>query len=332
MVLLFELFLASAAAAQAGARCEDGISVLDTMAYVLLADEALSDADVTAYRQQLAACSAHYRFFSPGKRKDFLQMLDQIMERVDSVYLRVSSEGFYRPDGPTPEDERRAVRINQVRESLQKRYIALLNERYLLDKGWSKPFLTRLIAGYESTDVDGYESYGNGRFGFNYYFQANGPLSRETGWGRHLFGEAMLTNTAESSGTGVDNAYELDINFYAARLVVDDRRGGWAVGPVGGIKMIKLDGISTSQWKYMGGVRLARSPDLYIDTRYGKTEGVSGHRIEVRGQLPVMALFNGDVIVGGMLNISSDDSLVTGDTMRFYLLWQVNFLNVLNVY
>lgn len=330
--LLFKLFLPSTVIAQEGERCDEGISVLNTMAFELLADEALADADVTAYRQQLAACSALYQSFSPSKREDFLRMHNKLMARFDDVYLQVSSEGLYRPDGATRAGKARAERIYQLRQSLQKNYISLLSERYPLDKGWGDSFASNFLIGYESTDVDGYERYGNGRYGLNYYFQANGSLSRETGWGRHLFGEAMLTNTAESSSTRVDNAYELDINYYAARIVSGNSKGGWAVGPVGGIKMIKLDGISTSQWKYMAGVRIARSPDFYVDARFGKTEGVTGNRIEVRGQLPVTVLFNGDVIVGGMLNISDDNALSTGDAMRFYLLWQLNFLDVLNVY
>jgi len=330
--LLFTLFLSSTTIAQEMKACDEGISVLDIQAYQMLVNIEISEADVAAYRQLLAGCVARYQSFSTGKRNEFLRLLNTLIARMDEVYLRVSSEGLYRPDGSSGASHWRAQRINEIKQEMQRIYIALLNQRYPLDKGWGNTFVSNLYLGYESTDVDGFTRYGGGRFGVGFYYQIDGALEEKGQWGRHVFGDALLTNSAENSDGIVDDAYEVDLNFFAPYAMGGNSKGRWALGPVVGMKMKKLNGVSISRWKYMAGARLARSSDLYLEGRYGKSEGVSGQRIEVRGQLPVMVLFNGDVIVGGALNLSTDDGASSGDTMQMYLLWQVNFLDVLNVY
>ncbi len=330
--LLFTLFLSSVTIAQEMNACADEGAGLNLKVYEVLANVELSAIDVAATRQLLAGCVARYPYLSSRKRNEFLHLLSTLIARMNEGYLKVSSEGFYRPDGPTRASQLRAQRLDEIRQDMQAHYIALLNRRSPLDQGWSGEFVSNLYLGYETTDLDGFDRHGNGRFGINYYHQIDGSLDSKEGWGKHIFGDAVLTNSAEHSVTSFDKTYEVDLNFYLPNAEDGDIPVRWGLGPVVGIKMKKLSGISTSRWKYMAGLRLARSPDLYIDGRYGKSEGVPGQRIEIRGQMPVASLYNGDVIVGGTLNLSTDDGASVGDSIQMYLLWQVNIIDVFNVY
>jgi hypothetical protein len=330
--LLIALLTARTALAGDFVACEEGISVLDEKTYEVLADIDISDGDVLAYRQLLAGCVEMYPSYSAGKRDDFLRLLNILMERVDTVYTRVSSEGLYLPEGASRRAEMRATRILAIKRSMQQQYIAMLSQHSPLDKGWGDAFVSNLFIGYESVDVDGLTRYGAGRFGVNVYVQLGETLTDKAGWGVHVFGDAELTSSAENSEGVVNDTYEIDANLFMPYGMDGGRQGRWAAGPVAGMKMKKFSGVSVSRWEYMAGLRLARSADLFIDGRYGKSEGVAGKRIEVLVQLPVAEVLNGDVIVGGSLNLSTDDGASSGDVMQMYLLWQIDFIDVLNVY
>jgi len=330
--LLFTLFSSYESIAVEASPCSAGISSLDGKTYEILAHVDISDADVAEYRQLLAGCVEMYPSYSPGKRDDFLRLLNILMGRVDAVYARVSSEGLYLPEGASRRSEARAGRILAIKESMQQLYIAMLSQGSPLDKGWGDAFITRLFMGYESVDVDGLARYGAGRFGVNAYAQLDEPLADNGGWGMHVFGDAELTSSAENSEGIVSDTYEIDGSLFIPYGMMGGRQGRWAAGPVAGMKMKKFSGVSVSRWEYMAGLRLARSADLFIDGRYGKSEGVAGKRIEIIVQLPVAEMLSGDVIVGGSLNLSTDDGASSGDVMQAYLLWQVDFIDVLNIY
>ncbi len=330
--LLFTLFLSSATIAQEMNACADEGAGLNLKVYEVLANVELSAVDVAATRQAVAGCVARYQYLSSRKRNEFLHLLNTLVVRMNEGYLKVSSEGLYLPGGANQSSQLRAQRLDEIRQDMQTHYVALLNRPSPLDKGWSGEFVSNLYLGYETTDLDGFDRHGNGRFGINYYHQIDGSMDSNTGWGKHIFGDAVLTNSAEHSVTSFDKTYEVDLNFYLPNAEDGDIPVRWGLGPVVGVKMKKLSGISTSRWKYMAGLRLARSPDLYIDGRYGKSEGVPGPRIEIRGQMPVESLYNGSVIVGGTLNLSTDDGASVGDSIQMYLLWQINFIDALGVY
>ncbi len=109
------------------------------------------------------------------------------MVRMDEVYLKVSTEGFYRPDGPTRASQLRAQRINEVKDTTQRLYISLLSQHYPLDKGWGDAFVSNVYLGYESTDVDDFDRYGSGRIGVSFYYQIDGALDKGGEWGEHIF-------------------------------------------------------------------------------------------------------------------------------------------------
>ncbi len=330
--LLIVLLMTRVVSAQEIASCDDGISVLDKKSYEILAKVDISDGDVIAYRQLLAECVANYQSYSAGKRNDFLRLLNTLLARVDKVYLNISSEGLYLPEGASKKMQRRSQHILEIKEVMQRLYISMLSQRPPLDQGWGDRNTTNLFLGYETVDVDGLSRYGAGRFGVSFYSQMSDVLGETETLALHLFGAALLTNSAENSDSVVSDTHEIDLNLFMPYSMVRSNKGHWALGPVAGITMRKFAGISISRWKYMAGVRAARSADLYFEARYGKSEGVSGQRIELKGQLPVMSALNGDVIVGGTLNLSIDDGASSGDVIQAYVLWQVDFLELLNVY
>ncbi len=327
--LLIALFFSSVALTQEAMPCADGIESLDYRAYDLLMKVDILDADVAAYRQLLAECGAGYQKFSAGKRREFLQLLNTLMTRVDTVYQRLSSEEIYLPGGLTDKAKLRLQRILEIKEAIKQFYLTMLSQHIPLDKGWGDTFVSNLYLGYESVDIDAFPRYGGGRFGANLYYQMNGSLDKKGMWGRHIFGEALLTNSAENSVEAVNEAYEVDLNFFAPYAMAGDRKGRWALGPVVGLKMKKLSGINVSRWEHMAGVRAARSADLYIEGRYGRVGGVSDPRIELRGQLPLIMVFKGDVIVGGVVNLSTESAAGNGDLMQLYLVWQINFIDLM---
>ena len=76
-----------------------------------------------------------------------------------------------------------------------------------------------------------------------------------------------------------------------------------------------------------GGIRFAYSKLRYFDILYGKQANLSGHRVKLKGQLPV---FRNNFLVGFEADISADSDLgrkglSDEDAIKFFVLYQVNF-------
>lgn len=78
--------------------------------------------------------------------------------------------------------------------------------------------------------------------------------------------------------------------------------------------------------RYYIGFRMAHNEESYLDVVYGKSEGIRGKRLEVRGQLPVSTLAGGRLFVGGRANVAIDKyKKETEDAWQIYLQWQTSF-------
>jgi len=92
------------------------------------------------------------------------------------------------------------------------------------------------------------------------------------------------------------------------------------------------------------GLRWAVNPELYTDVLWGKTSGLRSDRVEVRGQLPVFTLDNGDkVYLGGIGNfalnkrhrelaVGSDNKVIAppeSDAVRVYVTFNTDLKRIL---
>ena len=166
--LLIALFSVESVFAQGVTACDEGISVLDEKSYEILANVEISANDVVAYRQLLAGCVAKYQSYSAGKRNAFLRLLNTLLARVDDVYLKVSSEGLYLPEGPSKKMLKRSQHILEIKGAMQRLYISMLSKRLPIDSGWGDRHLAHFFLGYETIDIDGLPRGGAGRFGVNF--------------------------------------------------------------------------------------------------------------------------------------------------------------------
>lgn len=94
------------------------------------------------------------------------------------------------------------------------------------------------------------------------------------------------------------------------------------IGPitVGGSR--KADESTKADFRYYGGIRIARNPLMYADFLYGKTESRKSKRLEVRGQFP---LLDDNVFLGAVGNFGVKDRKdgASEDVVRVYLAWNL---------
>ncbi|WP_448554090.1 hypothetical protein [Thalassotalea montiporae] len=83
--------------------------------------------------------------------------------------------------------------------------------------------------------------------------------------------------------------------------------------------------------RYYWGGRLAHNEEAYFDVLYGKSEGIPGHRVELRGQLPVGTFAGGRMFVGARANVGIDDRKDEAeDAWQIYVQWQTSFDSLWN--
>ena len=106
------------------------------------------------------------------------------------------------------------------------------------------------------------------------------------------------------------------------------------IGPLVELGVRKVDKGAEMDKRYYGGLRMSFNPEWYLDMLWGKTESVPGNRVEVRGQMPVIPIANGNhVYIGAVANFrdsnraKSDKPIV--DSVQVYLTWNVDFKSII---
>jgi hypothetical protein len=117
---------------------------------------------------------------------------------------------------------------------------------------------------------------------------------------------ADLTNTAEqtntsfttpaSLGDGAKNALAVEEQIFWPlwRSDIDplDRRLRTWFGPIFSLGGRKTDQDNFLSPRFYGGLRFARSPEMYSDLMFGRSGGLRSRRLEVRGQFPIFRFEN----------------------------------------
>lgn len=328
---LFLSLMPMSALASPDAPCDMGFQRIDTRTYALIAAQEMPPGEPGKLVSYIEQCVGIAPSLSEGKRSEFLELVGRLLTRVESVQATLALEAARKPD-----DARLVTKLKDMRSLRDSLELAQyqLSERLPLDRGWDRDFSFAFYLGYEGTSVSGFKEKGTARAGMMIYNQLTGPLKKGSHFGLHVFSNVLMTSSAEQTGqatqqtSGIESAIEMDLNVFVPVYTKAQSVGLLAVGPIvmGGLR--KPDNINEFTRKYMAGVRLAHSPESYFDLLYGRTERVQGKRLELRGQLPVSKLLNGNLFVGGAVNVSANEEKNNNDTLRLYVTWQVSIADI----
>lgn len=107
-------------------------------------------------------------------------------------------------------------------------------------------------------------------------------------------------------------------------------------GPFAEYRIGYIDDQERVDRSFYGGLRLASSPQFFMDLLYGNVERLSADRIELRGQMPVTMLQNGTRLhMGFVANIKAEKTAflktdpaerrTEPDLIKIYFTWDVDF-------
>jgi hypothetical protein len=234
----------------------------------------------------------------------------------------------------------------------------------------NEDFFLSFYGGLEGTSIQSLSEEANVRAGFTAYNQLvrfmpnySVPImskriasrcSEKTdcgfGLGLHGWLSGVLTSSAEqtiaASSTNLDGtdptlvepevelALESELGVFVPFFAKDlDSYCSLLIGPTFQASLIKVGNADRFTRRYYGGTRLAYSPESFVDVLYGKTEGLSGHRAEIRFQYPLHTLKNGGRIFwGGAFNIgvegSSQGEIAEPDSVRLYITWNTDIKGI----
>jgi hypothetical protein len=107
-------------------------------------------------------------------------------------------------------------------------------------------------------------------------------------------------------------------------------------GPIVEYRIGYIDEQDRVDRSFYGGLRLASSPQFFVDLLYGNAESSSADRIELRGQMPVTMLKNGTRLHMGLVaNLKAEkadvlktdpaERLSEPDLVKIYFTWDVDF-------
>ncbi|MGA1789903.1 MAG: hypothetical protein ACMUIM_00330 [bacterium] len=311
------------------------IADIENSTFGLLLQEDITKEEMEAFENELM------EYMKSTDSEERQKLLDSVADLVTSVETVISSlwaealtDGLKDPNAPSIDSNKKRIeRLRQVKSSLQIVRIRL-SEKLPLDKGWVEEFSTNFYLGYEGTSVSGIKEKGTARTEIMIYNQISGPLEKSGDWGFHVFGNILLTSSAEQSTEdenqepSIEQAIEVDLNLYVPWGCKIQSYGLLAVGPIGGAAIRKIDDVDKFSKKYLGGLRFAHSPESFFDVLYAKTQNVEGDRVEIRGQIPVAEMLNGRIFIGGSLNFSTGSEGQESDNVRMYIAWQVDFSNI----
>ena len=198
-------------------------------------------------------------------------------------------------------------------------------------------FSATLYVGVEGTSVTGLKDKGTPLTGLITMKQWAGELSiatarDEPGWFRDLhliqYFSLFLQSSAETSvlegeESGIESALDMDLALFTPVYRDHDSYGAHAFGPVVTAGYRKSHDVGTGARRYYAGLRSSHNPESFVDLLYGKTEGVRGKRVEVRGMIPISDFAGGSFNVGGAVNLAvSGHGEQAPDSVRVQVIWR----------
>ncbi len=231
------------------------------------------------------------------------------------------------------------------------------NASVAIKDNWDDHFQKHFYLGFEGTSVSGFEDRGTVRVGaLIYNILGVDPeneredrdffLSREV----HMYGKWLLTSSAEQSSLGdkiksdstaskaetndgseIEPAFEANLGIfkpvYFAGKSGSGRDQDFLMGLLLDYSLRKPDNLDKYTKKHYAGFRMAHGSEAYFDILAGKTEGVEGTRLELRGQTPLSPLSTGKVYAGLIVNFGVKDSPENSDSLRLYVSWNYDLNN-----
>lgn len=155
----------------------------------------------------------------------------------------------------------------------------------------------------------------------------------------HIYGNFALTGQGESAGEDNNQFEALEFETGVYWPIYMGSRGSkdaktyqelsMGVIAIGGGRTTETDNFDD---RYYAGLRFANNEETYFDILYGKTESLTGNRLELRGQLPVSKVGTGRLFIGGAANLQlsrsrGDDGekIDEPDAYKIFITWQTTF-------
>lgn len=336
---LFGTLLTVAQSGIANQTCKGGYQAIEGHLFKLatLSDKTVIDNQIKVTTDHLNECQKMAASLSPDERKAFQQAIRNAADRTAAMELEVTKQALAETDTTRIANlKNRADKFAALRHSMQAAYHAISGPQPI-DRGWGRDFIANFYLGFEGTSVASIEEKGTTRTGMMVYNQVSNELSEEK-FSHHIFGNVLLTSSAEQStatdsgaqdNASVEPTIEMDLNYYAPKIITKQSIGAFTGGPIFKLGIRKIDEQTGFTHKYGLGLRFAHSPESFFDITLGETEDVDGNRLEISGQLPVAELFDGGVFVGSLINLGvGSDRSDESDTLRLYVTWQVSFTDI----
>jgi hypothetical protein len=156
--------------------------------------------------------------------------------------------------------------------------------------------------------------------------------------------EVSLSGLAKDGKVAGANALDTRAAFFwpVARLgasIGEEAKLRELIGPVVDFGVRKTDDDSSVGQRQYGGLRIAANPEWFAEVLYGKTEGITEHRVEVRTQMPVSTVASGQrIYLGAIYNFgasgearSTKSKELSPDVVRVFLTWNVEFKRLFGI-
>lgn len=232
-----------------------------------------------------------------------------------------------------PERVRELTEVKDIIETAKN----TVSSKRTLDIGWGSDFVGNLYLGFEGSSVSDVKNKSTSRIGLMVYEQSFGDVEfGEDGNyvkknAPHLFMNLLSTSSAENTTNDeLVQSFESDFNMFWPVSGEKKQNGELIRGFILSHGIKKNDTGTDDQFikKNYLGYRSSYSPEFFYDILLGKTEGLNGHRVEMRGQMPVSEVLTGRVFVGLNINYGVDDSDGVKDSLKLYVTWQTTFTDI----
>lgn len=134
-------------------------------------------------------------------------------------------------------------------------------------------------------------------------------------------------------GEPVEDAFEFEVQLYLpvfrSRAMTPEGLRVY-IGPILTVGGKQIEAADEVEGRHYGGLRIASNPELYWDLLVGKSDGLDGKRLEVRGQLPIHIFEGGNRLFLGAIGNFGLDGEDEPDVIRLYVTWNVDVKELFN--
>lgn len=266
-----------------------------------------------------------------AQQKDFF---DQVKTSVKM------SCGLFDPAKLTDSEKKRLINVavNNARQAMD---VGDQKKQRAIDQALSigpDAFKFHFNLGYAFTSVNSLWSKGNPRVALGLYRTFLGTNIQ-------LASQIKLTDAGEQQpvalGTGGKISAERALDFETlmffpfinGKVNMYGKDRGYFLGPTALWGAKKLDANNLVSTRHYFGLRTAVGPESYVDVMVGRSEGVAGTRLLLRGKMPFNIPDTDQIIYLGLegnIKLTDRKNSSSAETIRGYLVWDID--NILSIF